>query len=217
MTSRPVPDSSLRVGAVVLAAGHSSRMLGSNKLLELLRAAPVIAHVVDAALAAGASPVVVVTGHQGGAVASALEGRPVELIDNPRGMEGMSASISVGVRAVEGRVDGALICRGDMPAVTASDCAALIEAFRDDVRAVAEQPDRALPAAWVPVHDGRRGNPVLWGASGFPGLQALRGDRGAKGLLLELGPQIQEVPAGPGVLFDVDTPEELAKAREAPG
>jgi molybdenum cofactor cytidylyltransferase len=205
------------VGAVVLAAGHSSRMRGSNKLLEPLREAPVVAHVVDAALAAGAAPVVVVTGHQGGAIAEALVGRPITLMGNPRWNEGMSTSLSAGVRAVEGRADGALICLGDMPAVTVSDLEALIEAFRDDVRAASQGPDRALPAAWVPVHGGRRGNPVLWGANGFPRLHALRGDLGAKWLLAELGSQVREVPAGPGVLFDVDTPEALEKAREAPG
>ncbi|MCA1854289.1 MAG: NTP transferase domain-containing protein, partial [Beggiatoa sp.] len=55
-------------GAVVLAAGLSSRMAPVNKLLISLGDRPVIWHVVQTALDAGLDPVTVVSGHDREAV-----------------------------------------------------------------------------------------------------------------------------------------------------
>ncbi len=54
------------VGAIVLAAGRSTRMGAANKLLADLGGRPVVAHVVDAIAAAGLPPPVVVVGHTRG-------------------------------------------------------------------------------------------------------------------------------------------------------
>ncbi len=62
-----------RIGAVVLAAGLSSRM-GSNKLLAEIAGKPLVRRAVEAALASAADPVVVVTGNMAEAVTAALAG-----------------------------------------------------------------------------------------------------------------------------------------------
>jgi molybdenum cofactor cytidylyltransferase len=197
------------VGAVVLAAGSSARMGGANKLIEPVDGVPVVVHVVGAAVAAGAAPVVVVTGHDADAVRAALAGTAAELIHNPRWRDGMSTSLAAGISALEGRVRGALICLGDMPRVRASDLRALIHALDE------AGPDQAA-AAYVPLFGGQWGNPVLWTAPWFPELRALRGDRGARGLLQRLGPQMVLVPASEGVLLDADTPDALERLRAGP-
>ncbi|MFZ5670714.1 MAG: NTP transferase domain-containing protein, partial [Pseudomonadota bacterium] len=70
-------------------------------------------------------------------------------------------------------------------------------------------PAAGAPAA-APVFEGRRGHPVLFGASLFPALLALRGDQGAGRLLDGLDEGLARVRAGDdGVLFDVDTPGPL--------
>ena len=212
--SAPAPDAAgaggaegPRVGAVVLAAGRSSRM-GANKLIEVLEGVPLVARVVDTALEAGATPVVVVTGHQREAVEGALGDRPVERAHNPRWEEGMGTSLAVGIRALEGRVDGVLVCLGDMPRVAADGLRSLLSAFRSGEAA----------AAWVPVHGGKRGNPVLWAASWFPRLAAIEGDRGARLLLAELEDEVVEVAVSDaGVLLDVDTRAALEQARGEAG
>ena len=197
------------VGAVVLAAGRSARMGGTNKLLEPMDGVPLVAHVVRASVAAGAYPIVVVTGHDPDAVRDALAGAPVELLHNPRWREGMSTSLSAGIDALEGRVRGALICLGDMPRVRASD-------LRDLIHAFAVAPHESA-AAYVPVFAGQWGNPVLWTAPWFPFLRSIGGDRGARVVLERLGPQVALVPASEGVLLDADTPEALERLRAAPG
>lgn len=214
---------STRVGAIVLAAGRSSRMGGRNKLLELVDGVPVVARVVREAVAGGAVPVAVVTGHQSdevhaavmrgledwdtGELPESLRARAsVEVVHNRLWADGMSASIAAGVRAVHERVGGLLICLGDMPRLSAESVTALIRAYerggvdatrpRDAEREPSATPTGtgpALPAAFVPTFAGRRGNPVLWTAEWFDALKDLDGDRGAKALLESLGDRVVEV------------------------
>jgi molybdenum cofactor cytidylyltransferase len=179
-------------------------MGGRNKLLERIDGTSVIVHVVQTVLSV-TGPVVVVTGYQQREVRNELRAFPVELAHNPRCQAGMSTSLAVGVAALEGRVGGALICLGDMPRVLPDDLHALVHAFCAGARDPA--------AAYVPVHDGRQGNPVLWTAARFSELKSLSGDRGAKALLNELKDPIVRVPASAGVLVDADTPNALEQLR----
>jgi molybdenum cofactor cytidylyltransferase len=144
--------------------------------------------------------VVVVTGHDAEGVRAALAGRTVEFAHNPDHAGGMSSSLRVGLDAIGDKVDGALICLGDMPWVRAEHVEALVSAFDPNA-------DRAI---CVPVHDRKRGNPVLWPARHFAEMRRLEGDRGARDLLSRYGEEISYVPvADEGVNLDVDTPETL--------
>jgi len=65
-------------------------------------------------------------------------------------------------------------------------------------------------AAAAPIFQGRRGNPVLLGATLFPDVLALQGDAGARAILQDLGDQLALVDApDDGILFDVDLPTDL--------
>ena len=88
--------------AVILAAGSSSRMGGGrHKLLLLLDERPVLAHVIEAALAAQARPIVVVLGHQAKQVreqmAAYLERPGVIVVENRDYLQGMSTSMRAGL------------------------------------------------------------------------------------------------------------------------
>jgi molybdenum cofactor cytidylyltransferase len=61
----------------------------------------------------------------------------------------------------------------------------------------------------VPIHDGQRGNPVLWGAKFFPELLGVSGDIGARNILLAHMESVAEVSAEESVLRDFDTPDSL--------
>src|SRR5262249_53917315 len=81
MVTRPQPREAeagaapgRRVGAIVLAAGRSTRMGGPNKLLADIGGKPLVRIAVEQALASRARPVVVVTGHQREQVEVALKG-----------------------------------------------------------------------------------------------------------------------------------------------
>lgn len=189
-----------RLGAVVLAAGFSSRM-GENKLLADLDGRPLVTYAVDALLGAGIAPVVVVTASD--AVARALGDRPVVHARNPAPEQGMSRSLAVGLAALDPAVDGFYVMLGDVPFVRPADVIALGRAF---------DPDGAPICA--PVHERRRGHPVLWAARFREALARLDGDVGARSVLDAHAEQVVWVPVdNPGVHLDVDTPEALAQAR----
>jgi molybdenum cofactor cytidylyltransferase len=193
-----------KVAAIVLAAGRSSRMAGANKLLELIDGDPIVRLVAGIALAAGASPVIVVTGFDAARIAEALDDLKVTIVHNAAFEEGLSSSLRTGLSALPADRDGALVLLGDMPEIETSDLAALMAAFAVNGR----------QAICVPVRHGKRGNPVLWGAAYFAEMMRISGDVGAKQLMARHPERVTEVAAGSdGIFADVDTPSDLARLK----
>jgi molybdenum cofactor cytidylyltransferase len=192
----------LKVAAVVLAAGRSSRMAPRNKLLEFIEGKPLIARTVSAALDSGARPVMVVTGFEAERVGEALRGLKVKVVHNADHAQGLSTSLRTGLGALPRNSDGALILLGDMPKIGSEDLNALLAAFK------------CRETICVPVRDGRRGNPVLWGAHYFPEIMRLVGDKGAKPLMAKYPEHVIEVHIdSEGIFSDIDTPLDLARLR----
>ena len=198
-----------RIAAVVLAAGRSSRFHAAGgaeatKLVAKLGGRPIVRCVVDAALASRAWPIVVVVGHARGAVEAALESSPVTIAFNPDFEAGIASSLKVGLAATPPGCDGAVVLLGDMPDVAPRLIDDLIAAFEA----------RPTAQAVAPICDGRRGNPVLLARTLFKEAMRLVGDEGARRLLLALEPRaVTEIAAASDVVFDVDTPDDLAAAR----
>lgn len=201
------PKQAPQIAAVVLAAGKSTRM-GTNKLLKPIRGKPMIRQTVETVLQSRALPVIIVTGHDASRIREALEGLDVSFVHNPHYDEGLSTSLSAGVTGLPPKIDGVLMMLGDMPLVPVTTLNKLIAAFDP-------QEGRSI---CLPVYQGERGNPVLWGRQHFPEFQGLKGDRGAKVLLVVNSDHVVEVPVGnEGVLTDFDTPDSLAKLKGAAG
>jgi len=192
-----------KIGAIVLAAGLSSRM-GSNKLLAAVDGKPLVRHAAEAAGESAADPVVVVTGNAGDAVASTLHDLPLSTVKNPDFAKGLSTSLKSGLNALPDDCDGVVVLLGDMPDVSAALIDKLIAAFDP-----AEE--RTICVA---TRHGKRGNPVLWARRFFPEMLAIEGDVGAKHLMAQYGVLVCEVEAeNDGPLTDIDTPEALAAYR----
>ena len=194
------------IAAIVLAAGQSSRMAPYHKLLLPDRAGkPMIARVVDNLLSSSLRPILVVVGHRAEEIKAALAGRPVTFVVAADYAEGLAASLRAGVKALPSEAQAALIALGDMPLVTARVIERLIETY---------DPDEGRLIA-VPIHRGRRGNPVLWDRRFFPAIAALRGDGGAKGVIDQHLEAVAEVDiSDDSVLRDFDTVESLATLPE---
>src|SRR5712671_4628074 len=203
---RTAPDieGNRNVAAIVLAAGRSTRMGGPNKLLAELDGKKLVRIVAEQALASKASEVIVVTGHQAELIEQALAGLKVKFVRNPDFAGGLASSVKAGIATVSENADGALICLGDMPLISAQLIDRLIATF---------EPDRGQLIA-VPVSDGRRGNPVLWSRRFFKELMTLDGDVGARHLIAKHTEAVAEVPVeGDGAFLDIDTPQALEAAR----
>jgi molybdenum cofactor cytidylyltransferase len=204
--AKPEAEGNRNVAAIILAAGRSTRMGGPNKLLAELNGNKLVRIATEQALASKACEIVVVTGHQAELVEKALAGLKVRFVRNPDFAGGLASSVKAGIAAVAENADGAVICLGDMPLISADLIDRLIEAFA---------PDRGNLIV-VPTASGRRGNPVLWSRRFFSELMTLDGDIGARHLIAGHAEAVAEVPVeGQSAFLDIDTPQALEAARRS--
>ncbi|NQU61503.1 MAG: nucleotidyltransferase family protein [Rhodospirillales bacterium] len=192
-------EKSFRIAGIVLAAGLSKRAGPENKLLADVGGRPMIARVIETVGNSGLDPVIVVTGHQAVEVRRVIGGLGVQVQENPDYEQGMGTSIKCGIEALPGDIDGAVICLGDMPEIKPETIQRLVQAFDPN----------AGYGICVPVKDGRRGNPVLFGVEFFSSLRDLGGDHGGRKIIAAHPERVCEVAVDDeGVLVDYDAPKE---------
>lgn len=187
----------MNVGAVVLAAGAGSRF-GGGKLLAVLDGRPLVRHVIDAAMAAGLDPIVLVVPPGDGL--AGLDLAPARPVANPSPQEGLSSSVRIGLRALEGEaVDAAVILPGDQPRVRVDVIATLIAAAE-------RQPE--TPFIVPRYRDDAAPNPILARRSTWRLADELAGDRGFGPILVGHPELVVHVPVE-GANPDVDTVADL--------
>jgi molybdenum cofactor cytidylyltransferase len=194
----PAAGGPFRFGAILLAAGGSSRM-GSAKQLISVDGSPLVLRAVDAALGAGAQPVVVVLGAHAGKVREAIAGRPVVEALNAEWSSGLSSSIRAGLDAAlasEPGLDAVLVTPVDQPAL--------------DSRTIAQLADLHRSSGLVACarYGGLNGAPAVFGRGHFAGLRALTGDQGARSLLNRDPGAVASLEL-PSLGIDIDTPADL--------
>ena len=202
MTEPAAASPPFRFGAVILAAGASTRMGTPKQLLEL-DGRPLVVRAVAAALASPAWPVVVVLGAHAEKIRPVLARLPVLIADSPAWAEGMAASIRAGVttlRQFSRALDGALIALCDQPAFSPEVIAHLAAAQRTSGRSIA-----------AAHYHGRNGAPALFLREHFETLTHLTGEEGARTLLNGDPARVASV-ALPELAVDLDTPEDVARA-----
>lgn len=192
-----------KIAGIILAAGGSKRM-GQPKLLLEWHGAPLIHWVARTALAAGCSPLIVVTGANAAAVTHSLAGLPVVLAHNPDWEQGQSTSVRTGVNALPPETDAAIIFLADQPQIPVSVVQELMRTYRED-----EPPSPIL----ITTSAGERGNPVLFDRALFQPLTRLEGDAGARSIFAQY--PLHLIPFDdPDLLLDVDSPEDYQKLME---
>ncbi len=188
-----------KIAVIVLAAGRSTRMGETNKLLVDIDGKTMIERVVESAVFACPGAVLVVTGHQSDEIRIALKNFNVNFVNNQFYRNGLSTSLKTGVRELDEKYEGVLVMLADMPRVGPDVLLLLINNF--------DKPSDIC----VPVCQGKQGNPVLWGRDYFNDILRLQGDRGAKELLKIHQNQIVGVEMdADGVLRDFDLPADFS-------
>jgi molybdenum cofactor cytidylyltransferase len=165
----------MRVAAVVLAAGDSTRF-GKPKQFALFQGETFIRRIVAAAIEAGCAPVVVVTGEDSTQITLELTGLTVSIAMNRRWSDGVGSSIGVGVRRamdLAADLDASLLLTCDQPFVNAAVLTQLMQ-----LRLTTGKP--LIASAYATT----LGIPALFDRSCFPDLLRLKGDSGAKGIIL---------------------------------
>ncbi|TMF96603.1 MAG: nucleotidyltransferase family protein [Chloroflexi bacterium] len=188
----------LPVGGVVLAAGRSSRMPGSQKLLLDIDGVPMVRRVLEAASEGGCHQTVVVYAEDD--VKRAINGRS-ELVFNAKAQTGMASSIQVGLRAMRPEIEAAMVVLGDQPLVGSRTVATLLRAWRRE---------GSRPAVAVSQDDDGWAPPVILARELWGELFALTGDAGAR-QVLQGRPELLDIVPAPGRPDDIDTPDDYAK------
>jgi molybdenum cofactor cytidylyltransferase len=193
---RPTTAGSPPHGAILLAAGASSRLGRPKQLLEI-DGEPLLRRAAQALLASVPFEVVVVLGHDAAHIGAVLEGLPLRRVIAPDHTEGMSAALRAGIAALDPRCAGALVALTDQPALDAVHLLALRDAWRD-------APRRAVASRYA----GLAGVPALLPRTWFAELLSLRGDTGARALLRARGDEVIVLDA-PALALDIDLPGQV--------
>ena len=181
---------------ILLAAGFSTRFGGSKCLARMANG---VAMAVQAArnLESAVDHVVCVVRTDDIVLKSEITAAGFDVVECADSAKGMSASLRSGVRATP-EADGWLIALADMPWIRPSTCRMVARELKQKGGIV------------VPVFKGEQGHPVGFPASRIGDLQSLSGDHGARALLDRYPREVRRiVTEDPGILRDVDTPEQL--------
>jgi CTP:molybdopterin cytidylyltransferase MocA len=181
------------IGAIILAAGFSTRMQAFKPLLPL-GTVTVIERTLDSFQQAGFERIWVVTGHRGAEIEARLADRKVVCVHNEHFQDGMFSSLQAGVQELGRDLQGFFVMPADMPLVQPTTLRALGEAFEHRSNAI-----------FYPVCHKRRGHPPLLSMQLADRILAWHGDGGLRAFLKPYQDTSVEVPvADEGVLLDLD-------------
>ncbi len=193
MSGTPV---SLSLHTVVLAAGASTRF-GSPKQLARFQGRTLLQRVLASANEVTASAITVVVGAHAADIVAALPPGRAGVLVNREWREGIASSLRAAVRALPGACDGVLVLLADQPLVAAPALNRLISAWR-------RRPRRIVASQY----EGVTGVPAIFPRWCFSELCALRGDQGARALMMRHADHLTRL-ALPEAAVDIDQPEDL--------
>ena len=195
-----------RVAGIVAAAGSSKRMGRRNKLLLDVGGEAMVGRVVSTALGAGLDPVVVVTGHDRGAVETALARLPCQSVYNARHAEGLHTSVAAGIAhvALHAQPAAVVVLLADMPFVTCEMLRATVARHRET----------GAPAVASCYGGGTIAPPVLYDRRLFGELAAIDAG-GGRAVVRRHRADAVEIEWPAEAAWDVDEPADYERAREA--
>jgi molybdenum cofactor cytidylyltransferase len=155
--------------------------------------------VAEAALAAGLSPVVVVTGANAELIEAVVRDLPLTINHNPNWQQGQSSSIQVGLKSLPSKIGSTIFLLADQPQITSTVLRALVERHSVDLSPIV-----------APQVQGQRANPVLFDRVTFPALMSLTGDVGGRAIFSKF-PVMYLAWHDETLLVDIDTPEDYQR------
>ena len=183
---------------IILAAGSSSR-LGKPKQNLIYKGQTLLQKAIETAIASVCREVIVVLGANSGVIRPNIENKPVHIIHNADWEEGMALSIRLGVTELKKNpeTDSVLLMLCDQPFVQTALLDQIIQA----------KSKKGIVAC---VYNDTIGPPVLFDKKYFDELLLLKGQEGAKKLLLKYTDDVATIPFPLGSV-DIDTREDFEK------
>ncbi len=173
------------VGAVVLAAGKSERM-GKNKLVLPLNGKTIIENVLEALEAAGIREQVVVLGNEPQQVVEVIRpklGR-IKIALNLDPEQGVVSSFQTGLIVISS-VAAAFLVLGDQPILDPNLLAVMVRSMENDAEALIVSP----------IHNGKKGHPLLFRRKLFGEILSLKGTQTMRDIVHAHASQLVTVEA----------------------
>lgn len=196
-----IERNAIKVGAVILAAGSSSRM-GRPKQTLQFQGMSLLRRAVIAALDATCRPVVVVTGAHAELSRRELGQLDVREAFNPDWETGMGSSVRTGIETlltIDADVAAAVLLLCDQPHLTSDVVSSLLAAHHATGRPI-------IASAYGETF----GVPALFTRTLFTELTHLAGSSGAKDVIKRHASEAHFLPFSQGEV-DVDTPDDFSR------
>ncbi len=189
------------IAALILCAGRSSRMGDFKPLLPLGRD-NFIERIIGLYRGVGIEDIVVVCGHEAQLVMPELTRLGVSFVKNQHYDQGMFSSIQTGVRQLGGQSLAFFLQPADIPFVQPDTIQSLIAAFSNGETDICR-----------PCYLGKHGHPPLISLALSGPILEFAEAGGMRALLARYAEKSRDVQCNdPGILLDIDTPEDYEKA-----
>lgn len=193
----------LKNRAIILAAGSSTRM-GSQKMLLPYGESTILETVIQNVLSSAVDSVLVVLGANHDQIRQVIDPLPVEVCINDKHESGMLSSVICGFSALPDDTGTALLFLGDQPEIPPQVSNAIIEAYNDSLHGIV-----------IPLTNHRRGHPLLVDYKYKREIGKLDLEKGLRTLMHHFPEDVLEVEVEePGILLDIDTPEDYSLAKK---
>lgn len=182
----------MQIGAVIVAAGMSSRM-GDFKPMLNIGSISIAQRIVATFHQAGVTKIAVVTGYNAPLLERHLSNSGLVFLRNEDyASTQMFDSAKIGLAYLRDKCERILFTPVDIPLFTAMTVTELIESGAE---------------LCCPVCEGRTGHPLLIASSLVDAILADSGEGGLQGAIARCGAEMVQIPVeDPGVLHDADTP-----------
>ena len=186
----------MSITGIIVAAGKSSRMAPDHKMIMKLNGKTLIERSIDSLLPFCERIIVVTGAFQQEIIENLMGKEKVEFIHNFEFEEGMFSSLKTGLKGAPG--DRILFLPGDCPFAEDTVIEKMID-IEDDIV--------------VPAYQGKIGHPVLFSSSVAEELLAESHFLTLREFIRYSDPTLVNVECE-GILWDIDTPEDYARAEQ---
>jgi molybdenum cofactor cytidylyltransferase len=199
------------IGAIILAAGTSTRMGKAKQLLQINKKA-MLEHCIQKCLDFPFQKILVIIGHQANEVKQAiqLKDERVQWIINEDYRKGQSSSFQIAVKEMSKECPSFLVFLGDQPLIRKQTIGRIIQYGNE----LLQELNSKDPFVIQPFYKEVQGHPVFFGNLEKDALSMVQGDMGAKKLIAQSKRRLELDLNDPFVVFDIDTPDDYVKAIE---
>ena len=185
------------IWGIILAAGASTRMK-KQKMLLPFNGKTIIETVIEKVEFFLQKNMIVVVGADKEKIKKQIKNIRAKIVVNDNYNEGMLSSVVCGLKALPESADAVLVFLGDQPHIPSEIIEKVIMDWKNTSKGIL-----------IPSTNGRRGHPLLIGAKYFTEIEKLDPQKGLRKLSEKFKKDVLEVKCNfPGILRDIDTPEE---------